>query len=586
MLKFIIHRRVLVSMLFIGLTLTGYISYRNLAVEMLPNVELPFLFVQVGSAADMDPQAMEKQAIIPLEGAIGTLDGIDKIESFANRSSGRIIVYYNSGVNLKYAYLKLQEKVENIKADLGDDFRVQVVKVDTDQLSNMFMNLQVRGSGDSDQIRRICEKTIRPKLEAIDGIANVEVFGGRNKSLEIILNNDAARAYNVTPAKIRSLILKNREDKTYLGNIDSYQQRIAVNLTTDYTEISQLENIVVNADGPVLLKDVAQIRFDVQEEESISRVNGKEAVTIQLIYDGKVNLIDLSHFTQQVINKLNDELKSQGIEIVIQQNSAENLEKNIDLIKSLAVTGGLIAVLILWFFLSNIRLVLVIALAMPISILTSFNFFYAFGITLNSLTLVGMALAVGMLLDNSIVVLENIYRLIRKKKSVSEAVIQGTQEVWRSIFAATLTTVIVFLPFVFAENYMIRTLGYNIGVSIVATLFVSLFAAFTLIPMAAQYFFERRPRQTIQFQSLSLQNRAIQIYILFLKSAMRFPLRTILWTVTLFFISILLAISLSVGAQDEEEAPEFQLYVTMPAGATLEVTDKAVEKLEKMLEDI
>ena len=586
MLKFIIHRRVLVSMLFIGLTLTGYISYRNLAVEMLPNVELPFLFVQVGSAVDMDPQAMEKQAVIPLEGAIGTLDGIDKIESFANRNNGRIIVYYNAGVNLKYAYLKLQEKVESIKAGLSEDFRVQVVKVDTDQLSNMFMNLQVRGTGDSDRIRQICEKTIRPKLEAIDGIANVEVFGGRNKSLEIILNNNAAQAYNVTPAKIRSLILKNREDKTYLGNIDAYNRRIAVNLTTDYTDISQLENIVVNEKGPVLLKDVAEIRFDVQEEESISRVNGKEAVTIQLIYDGKVNLIDLSHFTQRVIDKLNSDLQPQDVEIVIQQNSAENLEKNIDLIQSLAVSGGLIAILILWFFLSNIRLVLIIALAMPISILTSFNFFYAFGITLNSLTLVGMALAVGMLLDNSIVVLENIYRLVRQKKSVSEAVIQGTREVWRSIFAATLTTTIVFLPFVFAENYMIRTIGYNIGVSIISTLFVSLLIAFTLIPMAALYFFERRPQQTIQFQSLSMQNRAIQLYVLFLKSAMRFPLRTVLWTVVLFFVSILLAVSLSVGEQEEEESPEFQLYVTMPAGATLEVTDKAVEKLEKMLKDI
>ncbi len=586
MLKFIIHRRVLISMLFIGLTLTGYISYRNLSVEMLPNVELPFLFVQVRSAVDLDPKSMEKQAVIPLEGAIGALDGIEKIESFANRSSGRIIIYYNSGVNLKYAYLKLQEKIESVKATLGNDFFVQAVKVDTDQLSNMFMNLQVRGGGGSDRIRRICEKTVKPKLEAIDGIANVEVFGGRLKSLEIILNKDAARAYHITPAKIRALILKNREDKTFLGNINTYKKRIAVNLTTDYTDVTQLENIVVNTKGPVLLKDVAEIRFDVQEETSISRVNGMETVTIQLVYDGKVNLIDLAHYTQQVIEKLNKELKSQNVEIVIQQNNAEYLEKNIDLIKSLAVSGGLIAILILWFFLSNIRLVLVIALAMPISILTSFNFFYAFGITLNSLSLVGMALAVGMLLDNSIVVLENIYRLIRMKKNITEAVIQGTQEVWRSIFAATFTTVIVFLPFIFADNYMIRTLGYNIGVSIVSTLFVSLLTAFALIPMATFYFFKRNPRQTIRFQSISLQNRAIQVYILLLKSAMRFPLRTVLWTVTLFFISLLLSISLSVGRQETEETPEFQLYLTMPAGATLEVTDKAVEKLEKMLQDI
>jgi len=586
MLKFIIHRRVFISMLFIGLTLTGYISYRNLSIEMLPNVELPFLFVQVNSAVDMDPEFVEKQAIIPLEGAIGTLEGIEKIESFVNRRSGRIIVYYNSHVNLKYAYLKLQGKVETIKSDLASDFRVQVVKVDTDQLSNMFMNLQVRGSGESDRIRQICEKSVRPKLEAIDGIANVEVFGGREKSVEIILNDEAAKAYNVTPAKIRSLILKNRQNKIYLGTIDHYQQRSPLNLTADYTDISELENIVVNPAVPVLLKDVATIRFDVQDETSISRVNGKEAVTVQLIYDGKVNLIELSHFTQDVIERLNDELKSQDIEIVVQQNNAEYLEDNIELIKSLAMTGGLISILILWFFLRNIRLVLVIATALPISIMASFNLFYAFGITLNSLTLVGMALAVGMLLDNSIVVLENIYRLIRNNKSPREAVVKGTQEVWRSILAATLTTAIVFLPFIFAENFMVRVLGYNIGVSIISTLFVSLLVAFTLIPMVAYYFFERRPKQEIQFQSVTLQSRAVQIYVLLLKSAMRFPLRTIIWAVVLFFISILLTLSVSIGAKEEMETPDFTLYVTMREGSTLDMTDKAVEELEIALENI
>ena len=150
MLEFVIKRPVFVSMLFTALTLLGYISYKNLSVELLPHVELPFLFVGVNSFREVDPQYMEKEAVIPLEGAIGTLEGIEKIESFVSRRNGRIIIYYEPHVNLKYAYLKLVEKIDAAKAGLPEEFFVQVVKVDTEQLTNMFMNLQIRGSGGSD----------------------------------------------------------------------------------------------------------------------------------------------------------------------------------------------------------------------------------------------------------------------------------------------------------------------------------------------------------------------------------------------------------------------------------------------------
>ena len=359
-----------------------------------------------------------------------------------------------------------------------------------------------------------------------------------------------------------------------------------MNLIAEFSDIHDLENIVVDPSVPILLKDVAKISFDIKEQTSISRVNGKEAVTVQLIHDGRSNLIDLSHDTYDVLDRLNRELESQDIQIVIQQNSAEYLEDNINLITNLAISGGIIAILILWFFLRNLRLVVVIALALPISIFTSFNLFYAFDITLNSLTLVGMALAVGMLLDNSIVVLENIYRLVHKRNDVQQAVIEGTKEVWRSIFAATLTTITVFIPFIFASNFMIRTLGYHISVSIISTLLVSLTVALFLIPMAANYFFEKKSIKNIQFHATTSKSRPVQIYTLLLKSAMRLPLRTIVGAVIIFFASVIIAVALSLSGQSEAETEDFNLYVTMPGGSTLKTTDKAVEELEERLENI
>jgi len=266
MVDFVIRRKTFVSMLFVGLTLLGYVSYRNLPVDLLPNIELPFLIVQVTGMREMDPSYMEKQAIIPLESAIGMLEGIDEIESSADRRQGRIIIFYNSDVNIKYAYLRLQEQVDAVKSSLPEEFRVMVLKFDTQQLSNLFMNLQVRGFGGTDRIRNIVDKKIVDKLESIDGIVNVEVFGGREKSVEVILNNEAIESHGISPSTIRNLIASNNQYKDHLGQIHQQNKRFFINLIAEYTAISDLENIVIDKDIPLLLKDIASIRQGIKEE--------------------------------------------------------------------------------------------------------------------------------------------------------------------------------------------------------------------------------------------------------------------------------------------------------------------------------
>jgi len=583
---FIIRRKTLISMFFLGLCMLGVISYRQLPMELMPDAEFPFLIVQVTSSTEMNPQFMEKQAIIPLEGVIGTLEGVSKIESSADRRRGTIYIYFNQNINLKYAYLKLQEKINGITSSIPEEFKMQVVKIDTERLSNTFMRIQVRGSGGLERVRAVIDKSILSELENIDGIAHVEVTGGRVQSMEIILNNEAGKAYNITPGKIGSLISQNSERKNFLGHAYEKDRKYFVNLVAEYTDVHHLENIVVNPDGPILLKDIATVLFGVKEPTSISRVNGKDAASITLVRDANINIIDLSHTTREVIDRLNRELKHQDIEIVIQNDTAEEMEHNLDLIIELAVIGGILAVIILWFFMKNIRLVATVLLAIPISILTALNFFYFFDITLNSLTLVGMALAIGMLLDNSVVVLENIYRHISLRKDRTTAVILGTQEVWRSIFASTLTTITVFLPFIFSSEYLIRMIGRHIGVSIISTLLVSLVIALTLIPMLTHSMLRASDRGKPTFNRVSQKNRLMQLYTLLLKSAIRFPARTVFGAVVVFFISIVLCMTLSLNVARQLDLKEFSLYVTMSRGSTLEYTDSVVAKLETMLADI
>ena len=572
-------------MLFIGLTMLGYVSYKQLPVELMPNAELPMLFVQIQSRQEVDPSYMENQAVIPIEGAIGTMEGIESMESFINNTSASIQVNFKQNVNFKYTFLKLQEKIDLVTSDLDENFIVVVNKVDLDQLTNQFMELQIRGSGGVDRIRNIVDQEITAEMENIDGVASVSVYGGKERSVEVTYDAAACEAYGVTPAQIRSAISSNTRNRTFAGYLHDADKQYLVQVTAEYDNIAEIENIVV-ANGPIYLKDVADVYFGVKEETSISRINGLDAVSMLLVSDSQANLIDLSHRVQDEIAKLNQKLASKDLEIVVQTNLAETMEKNIDQIVNLALVGGLLAIFVLWMFLKNLRIVSFIALAIPISVFTAFNLFYAFNISLNSLTLVGLVLAIGMLLDNSVVVLENIYRLSGNGMGPEQSVTQGTKEVWRSILAATLTTVTVFLPFVFSTNYMIKLLGTHVGVSIISTLMISLLVALLLIPMGAHLLLKGKKSHNIFYEKVTTNNRIIQIYVLLLKASMRAPGKTIIGAIVLFFVTVFIVLAISVNNLNEVEEDQFSVYVTMPTGSTLESTDKVVAEVESRLNDI
>jgi len=586
-MDFILKRRILISMLFLGLTMLGYVSYKKLSVELFPNAQLPTLIVQVGTPLEMDPSYIENQAVIPIEGAIGTLEGIEKIESNIYARYGTIMIYYNQNADLKYANLKLQERINMIKNSIPEEFIINVIKIDLEQLTNQFMELQVRGEGGIDRIRNIADREIKPELENIDGIAGVQVYGGQENSIEVRLNEKACKANGISMGQVRNLLNNNGKARTFVGKVIEGQDELFVNVSSEYTNVKEIGSIIVKREGPVLLKDIAEIFFGVKEQSSYSRVNGLDAVTMTLVNNNQANLIKLSHIAVKQVDELNKRLTQTGVEIVVQNNSAEIMEKNINQIINLAITGALLAVLILWFFLRNIRLVTIIAVSIPVSVYAAFNFFYAFDISINSLTLVGMALAIGMLVDNSVVVLENIYRLAGQGLSSENAVKQGATEVRRSIFAATLTTIIVFLPFIFSTNFMIRIIGKNIGVSIISTLLVSITVAMLFIPMSAHFILSgSRGRSSEIFKKLSIHDRLIQSYYLVLKASMRKPAATIIGTLVVFFAALLISLTLSISSTSEVETPTFRLSVTMPGGSTLEKTDAVVAEIESRLSSI
>ena len=586
MLGFFIRRKTLVSMFFIACSLLGYISYRQLPLEMLPNVEMPFLVVNVSSQIEMDPEYVEKNAVISVEGAVGTLEGIDQIETSVTGRRATLYLYYNQGVDLNYAYLKLQDKVAEVSASLPEEFTVRAVKVDTERLTNTFMTLQARGGGGEERVRSVVDEEIVPALMAVDGIANVSVSGGKESAVEVILDSDACKALGITQSDVRSAINQGAERTFHLGNVVSEGRRYPVTLLAEYQDVGTLGNVIVSNEGPVYLRDIATVVFGEKEETSRSRVNGKNAVSLQIVRDSQVNLIDLSHATKKAVEDINRKYAHLDVELVIQTNSADDLEENVNLIMQLALAGGICAVIVLWFFLRNFRLVLAVMLAIPVSILTAFNFFYSAGVSLNTFTLIGLALAIGMLLDNSVVVLENIYRHVALGKEPFDAVVTGTKEVWRAIVASTLTTVTVFIPFIFSSEYLVKLIGRHIGVSVISTLFVSLVVALMLVPMITHAILTGFGGKGGYFNRVSRRLRLLQMYTVILKTSMRYPARVIGGAVVLFFISVMISLVASKDVPQEVDSDSFGIYLTMSQGATLDQTDDATARLEARIEGI
>lgn len=572
-------------MIFIAITMLGVISYKQLALELLPDAEYPQLAVQINSQSEVDPSYMEAQAVTSIEGAIKTIEGVEEINTVITTQRATIRVSFKKSANFKYASIKLQEKVKEIASSLPTGFTATVQKGANTGVSNSFMTLQVRGSGGVDRVRSLTDEKIVSELENIDGIASVNVYGGREKSIEVRIDKDACKAHNLTISRIASLLNQNAQERTYVGETNQYGKSYYVHTEASYKDPTDLENIVV-ASGPIFLKDVAEIFYDLKEEETYNRVNGKEAVAISLINESQRNIIDLSKKVENTINRLNENLAPYDIEIVEDSNTAKTMEDNLDQIAWLAVIGGLLAIVVLWIFLRNMRLVTIIALSIPISVYSAFNLFYAFGVTINSLTLVGMALAIGMLLDNSIVVLENIYRLSGRGLSPEKSVTQGTKEVWRSIFAATLTTITVFLPFVFSDNYLIKLIGYQIGVSIISTLGISLIVAFLFIPMATYVMLKAKKGSSNFYKKVSLGQRPVQIYIVLLKMSMRHAFAVFAIAVIVLFIILLLTMGNTDTNLKSAASDRFTVNVEMFQGSTLESTDKLVRILEERLEDI
>ena len=478
---FSVERPIFISMFACITIVLGGISLKYLPVDLFPEIDFPACSITT-VYDDASPQEVEELITRPIERQISAVTGIEEITSISSEETSSVIVRFTWGTNLDNAISDIRDRIDRALKLLPDDVdRPMLIRFNS--ASMPIMRLGVSTDMDLTKAKKYLEDSVQYRLERVEGVASANVSGGYDREIHVLLDVDKAKLLRVPLTDILSK-LRSANVTTPAGNQKSGTLDVRLRTIGTFSDLDEIRNLflTVGPDGSaVCIRDVAEVVDTHQEATRYVRINGKPGIYIEIYKQSGANTVAVAKEVRKELDKINVEM-AESFHIVPVTDESEYIQQSINNVSSTAVSGGILAILILFIFLCNVRSTLIIAISIPLSIIATFALIYFCGFTLNIMTLGGLALGVGMLVDNSIVVLENTVRLHDGGMSRKDAAKQGTSEVTGALVASTLTTVAVFLPMVFMQGMagvMFKQLAYVIAFALLC----SLASALTIVPM-------------------------------------------------------------------------------------------------------
>jgi len=593
-------------MFFIAITLLGIISYQQLAVQIVPDISFPAM--GVWAQYEGSPDEKEEKVTAPLEALAASMPKVKKIRSWTSDWGVWMMVEFEYSVDMRFAVIDFNDKLNLFRKNFPPrTFYANARNFDTSFAKWLFMEVVIKGESDETSLRNIATDKIKQQLEDISGVAEVSVGGNYWSTYDITLNKDKMIQYMVPFNQLLSKISSYTNEDIFIGELKGVNQTYYLKLNTKLDDIDLLKDIKIDDSGTITLGDIAKVEENVNKPEWIYRIDGKNSIGIRIKKEAKVNPIKLKKKVKKRVQEINQSLPP-GFEISISEDYTEIIEKIINKVASLAIVGGLLAILVLFLFLRNIKMTLIIATAIPISIIATFNLMYFQNLSLNVISLIGLAIGVGMLVDNSIVVLENIYRHYKQSGDAIQSAKMGSYQVGKALFASTATTVVVFLPILFIEGE-IKLIFKEGALAIIFPIIMSLLVSLTLIPMVASKILSHRDKEKSKLNKRlnnlfnyltkwypyryknSHKTRIIsrEIYSFILRGSLRHRVRLIIVvTLVILFTYVYMRKNLESGRMNEESAHEdsFNVYVKMPKGTDVEAASDIVKQVEEKLDKL
>jgi HAE1 family hydrophobic/amphiphilic exporter-1 len=585
-----VQRPVTTLMVFVALVLLGAIAYTRLPLQLIPDITVPGLGVWVsrpGSSAEEIVEELTK----PVEGIIAELPRVKHIRSHSGNWGAWIQAEFEQGTDIRFSTLDLEERLTSFQIGLSDRRTViNVVPFSTDSFKNYLMEVSLEGD-DQQLLQELMRRTVEPALKSISGVAQVEVGGMAADSAEVEIDPDRLSGFGLEFGQVFSRIQAAGADDTYLGSLKVPGETHYVRLANRVHNVEELRRLPVDAEGIVTLEDVAIVREGLATAGSIYRSNGYRAIGANLQREEGENLIAIAKTVRSVVDDLNDRLPP-GTRLRIEMDIAEMVEDALGEVQQLALVGAFLALLVPLVFFRSWRISLIIFLSVPICILSVFNLFLAFDMSINIFSIIGLALAVGMLVDNSIVVVENCFRLYfsRRLDAVTSASIGG-DEVGRALLASTLTSCVPFIPFVFLDSDFAMIIREP-ALALVFPLLLSLLVAVSLSAMLTGLALRTvsptgRHRRRLGGGVGGTNSRLREGYRFLLKSALRHRGRVLLIiAVVLAFVFLEACRTVNEAATDRsQQRDSFRFFLIMPPGSLTSETADAVRPVEERLRE-
>lgn len=486
--EFATRRRVTIGMTTLTLVLFGLIALSGLKVNLLPDLSYPTLTVRTeyeGAA----PIEIENLISQPVEEALGVVKNVRKIHSVSRTGQSDVILEFTWGTDMEMASLETRDKLDILSLPLESKKPILLrFNPSTDPIIRLGLSGTASGAGFNEaelkQLRRFADDELKKRLEPVTGVAAVKVGGGLEDEIDVALDQQKLAQLNLNVADVVNR-LRSENVNVSAGRIEEGSQRYLVRTINQFANLDQMREMLVKVDNgvPIRLKDIANVRQGYKEREGIVRIDAHEAIELAIYKEGDGNTVAVAKAVHAALEKLKATLPP-GAKLTTIDDQSTFIQHSLDEVRNDALIGGLLAVLMIFFFLGHARSTFIISLSLPISLIATFFFMGQADLSLNVMSLGGLALATGMVVDDSIVVLENIARLREKGMSMFDATVKGASEVSMAVTASTLTTVAVFFPLVFVEG-VAGQLFRDQSLTITFAMLISLVVAMTLIPMMA-----------------------------------------------------------------------------------------------------
>ncbi|HSS20549.1 MAG TPA: efflux RND transporter permease subunit [Pyrinomonadaceae bacterium] len=579
-----IRRPVFATMIVLSLVVVGAASFFRLGVDRFPSVDLPTVSIRTGLPG-ASPQEVESLVTQQIEEVVNTVDGIDELRSISGQGTSVVIATFKLDRNLESAAQDIRDRVNSLGRSLPDDATPPIVqKFDND--STPVVTISLSADRSIRELTELADKTARVQLERVSGVGEVRVVGGLDRAINVWIDAERLAAYQIPVTAVREALTRQNADVPG-GNVNTNREELILRTMGRYTDPRGFEDLVIaNVNGsPIRLRDVAHVEDGTKEQRSIARLNGVPTVTLEIRRQSGANTIEVINGIKAELPRIASQLPG-DVKMEVIRDQSRYIEAALHEIQKHLILGSILASLVVLLFMRSWRSTLIAAVAIPCSLISTFGMMRALNFTLNSVTMLALVLMVGVVIDDAIVVLENIFRFIEEKRiEPKEAAREATKDIGLAVLATTLSLVVIFLPVSFMSSISGRFL-YQFGITAAVAILVSLLVSFTLTPMMSSRLIRVRDAEGGGHQAAGSRKgfyRWIDAgYTRMLSLAMRHRIAVSVLALLVILSSVPLyrTVKQEFIPTNVDEA-EFEVSINGPEGTNLGVMNEVMQAIEK-----